>query len=99
MSVTRIAERAGVSIATVSRVLNNSRPVNPRIAEQVRKAMEELNLTPRPIRRRKNSVAADKHTTIAIVSIGQGYRDWFEVPVMAGVVAELTRAAQDQQLG
>jgi LacI family transcriptional regulator len=100
MSVTRIAEKAGVSIATVSRVLNNSRPVNPRIAEQVRKAMAELNLPPRPLRRRRSSAAgAARHTTIAIVSIGQGYRDWFEVPVMAGVVAELTRAAQEHELG
>lgn len=98
MSVSRIAEKAGVSIATVSRVLNNSRPVNPKLAEQVRKAMEELQLPPRQIRRRKHARADSKHSTIAIISVGQQYHGWFEVPVIAGVVAELTRAAQDQHI-
>ena len=100
MSVSRIAEKAGVSIATVSRVLNNSRPVNPKLAEMVRKAMEELQLPARQVRRRSKSRYADtKHATIAIVSVGQAYRGWFELPVIAGVVAELTRAAQDHQMG
>ena len=99
MSVTRIAEKAGVSIATVSRVLNNSRPVNPKIAEMVRRAMEELQLPPRSIRRRSRSRAGDRNSTIAIVSVGQEYRDWFEVPVIASVVAELTRAAQELHMG
>ena len=99
MSVSRIAEKAGVSIATVSRVINNSRPVNPKMAELVRKAMEELQLPPRQIRRRNRIKATDRHTTIAIVSLGASYRGWFEIPVIAGVVAELTRTAQDQQMG
>lgn len=99
MSVSRIAEKAGVSIATVSRVLNNSRPVNPRIAEQVRRAVEELNLPPRPIRRRARQRGDAWHSNIAIVSLGQSYRGWFEVPVIANVVAELTRAAQEQHMG
>lgn len=99
MSVTRIAQKAGVSIATVSRVLNNSRPVNPKLAEMVHKAVEELQLPVRQVRRRSRARAESKHATIAIVSIGQGYRDWFEMPVIASVVAELTRAAQDQQMG
>jgi DNA-binding LacI/PurR family transcriptional regulator len=99
MSVTRIAEKAGVSIATVSRVLNNSRPVNPKIAEMVRRAMEELQLPPRSIRRRSRARAGDRNATIAIVSVGQEYSDWFEVPVIASVVAELTRAAQELHMG
>jgi LacI family transcriptional regulator len=100
MSVTRIAEKAGVSIATVSRVLNNSRPVNPKLAELVHRAMEELNLPSKPPRRRGRAKAGDsRHLTIAIVSIGQAYRGWFEVPVIASVVAEITRAAQDHHMG
>src|SRR5262245_27381636 len=97
MSVSRIAEKAGVSIATVSRVLNNSRPVNPKIAEQVRRAMKELDLSPR--QRRTRSRGSDRHSTVAIVSLGQSYRGWFELPVIAGVVAELSRAAQDHHMG
>lgn len=98
MSVTLIAKKAGVSIATVSRVLNNSRRVNPESAELVRKAVEELNLPPFKGRKRR-SVQPEKSTTIAIVSLGQRYVDWFGIPVMASVVAELTRAAESMHHG
>src|SRR5688572_14022625 len=96
MSVSLIAEKAGVSIATVSRVLNNSRPVNPQIAERVRQAMTELQLSPRQRRSRRTTT---RHSTVAIVSLGQSYRGWFELPVIAGVVGELTRSAQDHHMG
>src|SRR5688572_19056888 len=100
MYVALIAAKAGVSIATVSRVLNKSRPVNPRLAEMVHKATEVLQLLARPARRRGRSRGGDtKHLTLAIVSVGQAYRGWFELPVIAGVVAEITRAAQDDQMG
>jgi LacI family transcriptional regulator len=96
MSVVRIAAKAGVSIATVSRVLNNTRRVNPAIAERVRQAVEELQIPVRLNRKRPRS--ANGQTTIAIVSVGQTYREWFGIPVMAGVVAELTRAAQEAHM-
>ena len=104
MSVTQIAEKAGVSIATVSRVLNNSRPVDPKLAERVRRAMEELGLPARQVRRRgrgrnASNAAGGKPMTIAIVAVGNAYRTWFELPVIAAVVAELTRAAQDHHMG
>src|SRR4051812_28572158 len=99
MSVTRIAEKAGVSIATVSRVLNNSRRVNPESAELVRRAVEELKLPPPTARRKSRTKGTERQYTIAVVSLGQNYRTWFEVPVIAEVVAEITRAAQDAQMG
>ena len=40
-----VAKRAGVSIATVSGVLNGSRYVSPELAERVLKAVEELDYT------------------------------------------------------
>ncbi|HUO09291.1 MAG TPA: LacI family DNA-binding transcriptional regulator [Phycisphaerae bacterium] len=102
MTVTRIAEKAGVSIATVSRVLNNSRPVDPAIVERVHKAVEQLGIRGSTQSRRRGRLA-DREiqvpTTIAIVSLGQRYREWFEVPVIAGVVAELNRAAQESHMG
>ena len=105
MSVTRIAEKAGVSIATVSRVLNKSRPVNPEMARLVHQAVEELQLSPQPLRKRQRSRGKGKAGrdssnagTIAIVALGQHYRRWFEVPVIAEVIAELTRAAQEQHV-
>jgi LacI family transcriptional regulator len=98
VSVSEIATRAGVSIATVSRVLNNTRRVQPEIAEQVRKAMTDPHYSPRVPRRRNhpNDIARKR---IAIVSLGGPYRDWFDMPVMASVVAEITRAAQFDHLG
>lgn len=41
-----VAERAGVSAATVSNVLNNSNKVAPKTAEKVRVAIQELNFIP-----------------------------------------------------
>lgn len=41
-----VAERANVSIATVSRVINNSAKVSPTIKEAVLKAQKELNFSP-----------------------------------------------------
>jgi DNA-binding LacI/PurR family transcriptional regulator len=91
-----------VSIATVSRVLNNSRPVDPAIVERVHKAVEQLGmLGSNPLRRRGRlgDREINAPTTIAIVTLGQRYREWFELPVIAAVVAELNRAAQEARMG
>lgn len=54
-----IAERAGVSVTTVSHVLNKSRPVHPDTAARVLKAVEELHYKPnmlaRSLRRRQTN--------------------------------------------
>ena len=100
MSVTRIAEQAGVSIATVSRVLNNSRPVDPEIADRVRKAVVQLGMAKQMRRRNRGaSVKVDTTSTIAIVTLGHSYREWFKLPVIAEVVAELSRVAQEMDIG
>ncbi len=54
MSVTirEVAKRAGVGIATVSRVLNGSPSVSEETRRRVLQAIEELNYTPNPIARR-----------------------------------------------
>jgi LacI family transcriptional regulator len=44
-----VAKKAGVSIATVSRVLNNSNAVSERTRQMVKRAIEELNYTPNVI--------------------------------------------------
>jgi DNA-binding LacI/PurR family transcriptional regulator len=100
VSVVQIAAHAGVSIATVSRVLNNSRRVNPRLVDQVNRAMQELNFTPSQIVRRPAARKVEEAgSTVAIISLGQQYRGWFEIPVIAAVVAEITRAANDHHMG
>ena len=50
MSIVDVAKRAGVSVATVSRVINDFPGVSPRTARQVRTAMKELLYVPAPIR-------------------------------------------------
>lgn len=44
-----VAKKAGVSIATVSRVLNNSSSVSEKTRQRVKKAIEEMNYTPNVI--------------------------------------------------
>ena len=46
-----VARRAGVSIATVSFVVNASKPVSPETAERVREAMRELGYRPHALAR------------------------------------------------
>ncbi len=51
ITIKEIAERAGVSKATVSRVLNNSKPVNPDIRARVMSVIEETNFKPNTVAR------------------------------------------------
>lgn len=46
ITIRDVAERAGVSIATVSNVINQTKKVSPDTASKVRKALKELNYVP-----------------------------------------------------
>jgi LacI family transcriptional regulator len=98
MSIVLIARRAGVSTATVSRVLNDLPGVRDQTKQQVKTAVEELNyVTPLVKRGRKpgsgKKVRSNRRTdTIAVVAIGDG-KDWLQLPVMAAAVSGITRAA------
>lgn len=46
MNIKRVAEEAGVSVATVSRVLNNSEKVASETKEKIKKIIEEMNYFP-----------------------------------------------------
>ena len=46
MDIQQVAKRAGVSTATVSRVINGSTKVRPATAERVRQVIAELNYVP-----------------------------------------------------
>ena len=63
-TISDVAKKAGVSIATVSRVLNGTVPVQQEKAERVHAAMEELQFVPRTAAR----VLASKRTnTIGLI--------------------------------
>ena len=50
-TIYQVAERAGVSLSTVSRVLNGKASVNKVLRERVEKAVEELNYRPNSVAR------------------------------------------------
>lgn len=66
MSIHDVAKRAKVSIATVSRTLNNPSAVDPQTAERVRKAVEELRYY--PDRQARSLVSGRSHILGLIVS-------------------------------
>lgn len=54
-----VAAHCGVSVATVSRVINASKPVGPELERKVKQAFQELGFTPkRPLPRAKRPVIA-----------------------------------------
>lgn len=64
MRLEAVAARAGVSIATVSRVLNNSSVVNPKTRARVLKAVKELRYHPNLHAR---TLAGGKSKTIGVI--------------------------------
>lgn len=60
VTIKDVAKHAGVSVATISRVLNNSAVVSPETAEKVNEAIRELNYRPnflgRNLRKRETNV-------------------------------------------
>ena len=60
-----VAKRAGVSISTVSNVLNKSRYVSPELSQRVEKAVEELSYEANPIAR---SMKKNKTGMIGVIT-------------------------------
>lgn len=71
-TITDIAELAGVSIATVSRVVNGTAEVDPEMADRVRAAVKELNYRPHAAAR---GLKTQKTHTLGLVlpEIGGAY--------------------------
>ncbi len=63
MSIVEVARAAGVSHATVSRVINGSGPVREETARRVRQAMARLGYTPPPPERRRGRKARPPGTS------------------------------------
>jgi DNA-binding LacI/PurR family transcriptional regulator len=99
MSIVSVAKRAGVSIATVSRVINDLDNVRGETAEQVRAAMRELGYTPPRVKRgpksgrRRTLSQVLPSGQLAVLTLG-GVQNWLTLPVMASVVAGITREAK-----
>jgi DNA-binding LacI/PurR family transcriptional regulator len=59
MTTIEVAKAAGVSQATVSRVINGNPHVSPNVAREVKKAMKSIGYVPRPRRKRGSSNQRD----------------------------------------
>ena len=100
MSIVAVAKRAGVSVATVSRVLNDFQNVREETVQQVRTAIQEMGYKPPRVKRgpkggaRRVVPACFRKGQIAILTLG-GFQHWLGLPVMASVVAGITRAAKE----
>ena len=94
-----VAEQAGVSIATVSRALNDRGDVSSETRERVREVARSVGYTPDPLAR---SLVSQKTRLIAIV-VGDnaGHRDLsliFFGKVLAAISRRLSEAAYDPLL-
>lgn len=103
MSIVAVAKRAGVSVATVSRVLNNLDSVRAETASQVRAAMKEIGYKPPRVKRgpkrgsRRAIRSAFSKRQLAVLTVG-AFQHWLGLPVMASVVAGVMRAAKEQDV-
>ncbi|MEU1462017.1 LacI family DNA-binding transcriptional regulator [Streptomyces sp. NPDC005727] len=91
-----VAARAGVSRATVSRVVNGGDGVREPLAERVRRAVEELGYVPNQAAR---SLVTKRHDAIAVVIAepeARVFADPFFALQLRGISKELT--AHDNQL-
>jgi DNA-binding LacI/PurR family transcriptional regulator len=89
-TIADVAQKAQVSIATVSRVLNRTTPVQPEKAERVRLAMEELQFVPHNAAR---TLASRRTNTIGLILDEIG-RDFFS-PLLRGIEAAAREAQYD----
>jgi LacI family transcriptional regulator len=83
-TIAHVAARAGVSLATVSRVMNGNPSVDQVLADKVRSAAAELNYSASPLAR---SLVLGKTSTVAVVVPDLGN------PTFHGVLRGLSRAA------
>ena len=85
-----VAAHAGVSRATVSRVVNGAPTVNPEVAETVRRSIDALNYVPN---RAARSLASHRSQSIALVvpeTANKVFADPFFASVIQGVAMELS---------
>jgi DNA-binding LacI/PurR family transcriptional regulator len=94
MSITEVAKIAGVSVATVSRVINGHASVQPQLARRVRTAMQDTGYTPRLTRPGpKPKISRTKELTgsIGIVLLGRT-EALLQFPYMSRLMAGIADA-------
>jgi LacI family transcriptional regulator len=87
VTMTEVAQTAGVSVSTVSHVVNGTRLVAPATRAKVHRAMRLLGYRHHPIAR---SLAAGSHQTIGLALTAASNPYWVEL--IQGIDGEATRA-------
>jgi DNA-binding LacI/PurR family transcriptional regulator len=82
VTIKSVAKRAGVSIGTVSRVINGFRDVNPELQERVERAVRELDYRPNI---RAQSFVRDKSPIISFLLSNRGGLNPFHSLILQGV--------------
>lgn len=90
-NMTAVAERAGVSLATVSRVVNRNARVRPHTAKKVHRAMSELDCTADQIRNgvRKKPFQRSKDIALAVPAEIYNLRN---SPLVSEIILTTTQA-------
>jgi len=91
-----VAYKSGVSISTVSRVLNNNLTVQEDLRQRVQRAVKELGFQPNPIAR---GLVMKRTKLIEVCFSWSGYRIDLENPWYFGILNGVNQVAQDSQYG
>ena len=93
ITIEHVAEMAGVSRQTVSRVINNSPNVKPAVKERIQQAIDALGYVPNIAARRMGGAKSflivainDRHRTIENWRAGHG-NDWVDQMLYGGMTA------------
>lgn len=86
VTIRDVAKKAGVSVATVSRYINNTAPVAPETAARLEAVMKELNYVPNVAAR--NLATHKTHTVGLLLTEISGE---FFAPLLKGIEAECAR--------
>ena len=101
MTIIDVAQAAGVSKSTVSRVINGHTTVDPAIARRVREAMDEVGFVAKAGRRgpKPKSITPPGFRTgvVGLLVVGQT-REHLEQPYVANELAGITEAIREHDL-
>ena len=87
ITISDVAEKAGVSTATVSRFINDSGPVSNRVADRIERVMAELNYVPNAA---AQQLASQKTSVIGLL-IKNIHNDFFG-PLLLGIESSVRQA-------
>jgi len=82
VTIRQVAQKAGVSVATVSRYLNHSAPISEEVSERLEKVMKELRYVPHAAARH----LASRKTRVVGLLLNNLHNDFF-VPLLNGIEA------------